>query len=106
MRKILALLSHGDAELGPAHVPVAGSAGGGSGAGSGSSVGLLPGKQVAIDNQRFVVDSIIAEGMCLPLLSPFVVIFAFFTQANLKHGRLALNHTKSTCSLSVSQFRP
>ncbi|CDI97852.1 AP2 associated protein kinase 1 [Echinococcus multilocularis] len=62
MRKILALLSHNDPDLGPTHLSVAGSGGGGSGVGSSSSVGLLPGKQVAIDNQRFTVDSVVAEG--------------------------------------------
>ncbi|VDD84035.1 unnamed protein product [Mesocestoides corti] len=54
MRKILALLSHGENEVTSPHNHI-----GGSGC---SSSGLQLGKQVTINNQRFTLDSVIAEG--------------------------------------------
>ncbi|KAM7534377.1 hypothetical protein Aperf_G00000118380 [Anoplocephala perfoliata] len=65
MRKILALLSHGDAEFVDAShgfTATDNSLGGGVSGSGGISSGLLPGKQVSIDNLRLTVDAIIAEG--------------------------------------------
>ncbi|KAM3187413.1 hypothetical protein ACTXT7_002329 [Hymenolepis weldensis] len=61
MRKILALLSHGDAEFSDTQhgfLSTDNYQGGGNG---GSSSGLLPGKQVSIENCRYTIDAIIAE---------------------------------------------
>ena len=57
MRRILALLSHGESTDATSTYgsPMVNS-------GGGTSVGLLPGKQVVIDNQRFTIDAVIAEG--------------------------------------------
>ncbi|VDL47162.1 unnamed protein product [Hymenolepis diminuta] len=61
MRKILALLSHSDAEFGGTQhgfLSTDNSQGGGNGS---NSSGLLPGKQVSIENCRYTIDAIIAE---------------------------------------------
>lgn len=63
MRRILALLSHGEsADVTSSYGNPMVSSGGGGTSGGGTSVGLLPGRQVVIDNQKFTVDAVIAEG--------------------------------------------
>lgn len=68
MRKILALLSHCDAEFvgAPHGFTATDNFFGGAVSGNGGiSPGLLPGKQVSIDNRRLTVDAVIAEGKLL-----------------------------------------
>ncbi|VDO11854.1 unnamed protein product [Rodentolepis nana] len=62
MRKILALLSHGDADFGAAQHGFSSADNSLCGGSGSSSSSLLPGKQVSIDNHRYTIDAIIAEG--------------------------------------------